>query len=475
MPSARTLYDKLWEDHVIKERDDGTTLLYVDRHLAHEVSTPQSFEILRNRSRKVRRPQTHIAVPDHAVSTQSRSEKSGEPLAQAQIAKLYENADHFGIPLIRLNDPRQGIVHVIGPEQGFTLPGLTLACGDSHTSTHGAFGALAFGIGASECATVMALQCLPQKRSKTMEILVNGELSEWVSAKDLALAIIKQLGPGGASGYAIEYRGPVIAAMSMEARMTLCNMSIEAGARVGLIAPDQTTFDYIRGRPYAPQGPNFERAIEYWLTLASDDDANFDRTVAIDADALAPYVSWGTTPSEAASVNSRVPGEEQVESESARKRLRQVCDYMGIVPGQLLSEISIDHVFIGSCTNGRIEDLRAAASVAKRATIAAGVTAIVVPGSAAVKKQAEEEGIDHIFTSAGYEWRDSGCSMCVAINQDRLQPGQRCASTSNRNFEGRQGQGVRTHLMSPAMAAAAAITGHLTDIRQLEDLISANQ
>lgn len=467
MRTARTLYEKLWDDHVVAERGDDTELLYIDRHLAHEVSTPQSFEMLRSHGRNVRRPQTHIAVPDHAVSTHSRSELAGEPQAQSQIAKLYENAREFGIPLFRLEDPRQGIVHVIGPEQGFTLPGITLACGDSHTSTHGAFGALAFGIGASECATVMALQCLPQKRAKTMAITVDGALSEWVSAKDLALAIIERMGPGGATGYAPEYRGSVVRAMSMEARMTLCNMTIEAGARIGLIAPDQTTFDYIAGRPYAPQGEDFDIAMKHWLTLPSDDNAIYDRTVTIDASELAPFVSWGTTPSETVPITGSVPGLEAAKDEQARKRLEQVCDYMGIIPGQQLEQIAVDHVFIGSCTNGRIEDLRAAARVAGGRPVAKTVTAIVVPGSAAVKRQAETEGLDRIFTDAGYEWRSPGCSMCVAINQDRLQAGQRCASTSNRNFEGRQGQGARTHLMSPAMAAAAAITGRLTDVRKL--------
>jgi 3-isopropylmalate/(R)-2-methylmalate dehydratase large subunit len=469
MTKAKTLYDKLWDDHVVAERGDGTTLLYVDRHLAHEVSTPQSFQTLRDRGRQVRRPQTHIAVPDHAVSTQSRSDFSGEKQAQVQIAQLYKNADQFGIPLFRLNDPRQGIVHVIGPEQGFTLPGITLACGDSHTSTHGAFGALAFGIGASECATVMALQCLPQRRAKTMAINIDGPLDEWVSAKDVALAIIGKLGPGGASGYAVEYRGTTVSMMSMEARMTLCNMTIEAGARIGLVAPDQTTFDYVKGRPYAPRSEDFDIALEYWSTLASDSGAIFDRTVEIDARELVPYISWGTTPSEAAPITGSVPRLEDTADGSARKRLEQVCEYMGISPGQPLEEIAIDHVFIGSCTNGRIEDLRAAAKVAERKSVAAGVTALVVPGSAEVKRQAEAEGLDRIFLTAGYQWREAGCSMCVAINQDRLLPGQRCASTSNRNFEGRQGRGARTHLMSPAMAAAAAITGRLTDIRKLEE------
>lgn len=468
MDQPRTLYEKLWDDHVVAERDDGTTLLYIDRHLAHEVSTPQSFETLKLRGRRVRRPGSHIAVPDHAVSTRSRSETAGDAEAAAQITRLYQNAEDFGIPLIRLDDPRQGIVHVIGPELGFTLPGLTIACGDSHTSTHGAFGALAFGIGASECATVMALQCLVQKRSRTMAVVIEGALSPWISAKDLALAIINALGPGGAAGHAVEYRGSTAAAMSMEARMTLCNMTIEAGARIGLVAPDQTTFDYIAGRPWAPSGADLDEAIQYWSTLASDAEAIFDRTVHIDASELAPFVSWGTSPSEAAPITGCVPAMDAIADDAARKRLAQVCAYMGLTPGQPLESIAIDHVFIGSCTNGRIEDLRAAAQITQGRHLAQGVTGIVVPGSAAVRRAAEAEGLDRIFTDAGYEWRLPGCSMCVAINDDRLKPGQRCASTSNRNFEGRQGQGARTHLLSPAMAAAAAITGHLTDIRTLD-------
>jgi 3-isopropylmalate/(R)-2-methylmalate dehydratase large subunit len=464
----RTLYEKLWDDHVVAERDDGTTLLYIDRHLAHEVSTPQSFETLRARNRSVRRPATHIAVPDHAVSTQSRSEAAGDAQAQAQISRLYENASAFGLPLIRLDDPRQGIVHVIGPELGFTLPGLTIACGDSHTSTHGAFGALAFGIGASECATVMALQCLVQKRAQTMAVVIDGALAPFVSAKDVALAVIAALGPGGAAGHAVEYRGSTIAALSMEARMTLCNMTIEAGSRVGLVAPDQTTFDYIAGRPLAPRGADLDAAMAHWATLSSDPNARFDRTLHLDAGNIAPFISWGTTPSESAPITGHVPTPDAAMGANARARLQRVCDYMGLVPGQPLDTITIDHVFIGSCTNGRIEDLRAAAQITHGRKVAPGVTAIVVPGSAAVRRQAEAEGLDLVFTTAGYQWREAGCSMCVAINDDRLQPGQRCASTSNRNFEGRQGQGARTHLMSPAMAAAAAITGRLTDVRTLE-------
>jgi 3-isopropylmalate/(R)-2-methylmalate dehydratase large subunit len=462
------LYEKLWDDHVVAERNDGTTLLYIDRHLAHEVSTPQSFETLKSRNRPVRRPTTHIVVPDHAVSTRSRSESAGDAQTKAQIIRLYENADAFGLPLIRLDDPRQGIVHVIGPELGFTLPGLTIACGDSHTSTHGAFGALAFGIGASECATVMALQCLVQKRARNMAVVIDGALGKFVSAKDVALAVIAALGPGGAAGHAVEYLGSTIGAMSMEARMTLCNMTIEAGSRVGLVAPDQTTFDYITGRPWAPVKEGLYAAMAYWATLSSDQGAGFDRTLGLDASNIAPFISWGTTPSESAPITGHVPTLETAADANARSRLQRVCDYMGLVPGQPFDTIAVDHVFIGSCTNGRIEDLRAAALVTRDRRVANGVTAIVVPGSAAVRRQAEDEGLDRVFMAAGYQWREAGCSMCVAINDDRLQPGQRCASTSNRNFEGRQGQGARTHLMSPAMAAAAAIAGRLTDVRALE-------
>jgi 3-isopropylmalate/(R)-2-methylmalate dehydratase large subunit len=467
MALAKTLYDKLWDDHVVDERDDGSTLLYVDRHLAHEVSTPQSFAALRERSRSLRNPSSHIAVPDHAVPTTMRDREIGDPLARAQVAQLYANAEQYGIPLIRLNDPRQGIVHVIGPELGFTLPGLTIACGDSHTSTHGAFGALAFGIGASECSTVMATQCLIQRRADKLEVVISGQVPEWVTSKDIALAVIAKLGIGGATGHAIEYRGDTVSSLSMEARMTLCNMSIEAGARVGLIAPDETTFAYCANRPMAPKDRWFDEAVTYWRTLPSDDDAVFDRSVAINASALAPHVSWGTNPAQTLPIDGRIPDPADSADDQTAARLGRVLDYMCLAPGQSLQDITIDHVFIGSCTNGRIEDLRAAAHVLAGRKVAKGVSAMAVPGSASVKREAEAEGLDRIFVEAGFEWRDAGCSMCVAINPDRLGHGQRCASTSNRNFEGRQGQGARTHLMSPAMAAAAAVTGHLTDIRQL--------
>ncbi|MEL7197787.1 MAG: 3-isopropylmalate dehydratase large subunit [Pseudomonadota bacterium] len=467
MPASRTLYAKLWDDHEIARREDGTSLLYIDRHLAHEVSTPQSFETLRTRRRKVHRPETHLCVPDHAVSTRSRLTTASGPMAHAQIEQLYANAEEFGLPLIRLEDAQQGIVHVVGPELGFTLPGIVLACGDSHTSTHGAFGALAFGIGASECATVMALQALTQKRARTMAVRIKGALGPWVTAKDVALSIIAHLGASGANGFAVEYQGEAVRAMSMEARMTLCNMTIEAGARIGLVAPDETTFAYLKDRPHAPKGEAWEEALTYWRTLPSDPDAVFDRVVEIDADTIAPSVSWGTTPYESLPVTARVPFLEDAGDEASCARLVQVCSYMGLTPGQPLEEVAITHAFIGSCTNGRIEDLRAAASVLKGRHIAAGVTALAVPGSTAVKRQAEAEGLDAIFRAAGFEWREAGCSLCVAINDDRLGARERCASTSNRNFEGRQGKGARTHLMSPAMAAAAAITGKLTDVRKL--------
>ena len=394
-----------------------------------------------------------------------------DPQAAAQVSRLYDNAKHFGLPLITLEDARQGIVHVVGPELGFTLPGLAIACGDSHTSTHGAFGALAFGIGASECASVMATQCLIQKRAGTLAVEFTGLLGPGVTAKDMALAMIAKVGFGGASGYAIEYRGEAVRALSMEARMTLCNMSIEAGARVGLVAPDEVTFAYCKGRPLSPKGTDWDIALAYWRTLGTDDRAVFDETVCIDASAIAPQVSWGTRPSDTLPVTGHVPDPADAASPEDRLRITRALEYMGLTAGQALEDISIDHVFIGSCTNGRIEDLRAAARVLSGRKVASRVTALAVPGSTAVKRQAEEEGLDRIFKEAGFEWREAGCSMCVAINPDRLAPGQRCASTSNRNFEGRQGVGARTHLLSPAMAAAAAVSGHLSDVRKLGETI----
>ncbi len=464
--TARTLYAKLWESHVVTAKGDGSALRYVARHLLQEVSTHQSFLALRDRNRPARRPQTSLAVPDHAVPSDGRSEAL-TGLAAAQVARLADNARDFGLPHIPLDDPRQGIVHVIGPEQGFTLPGITLACGDSHTSTHGAFGALAFGIGASDCATVLATQCIVQKRARAMEVRIEGELPMWVGAKDVALYLIARFGAGFGTGHAIEYRGPAVSAMSMAARMTLCNMTIEAGARVGLVAPDETTFRWIEGRPYAPQGDAFRTAVDRWRTLPTDRDAIYDASLSVDVSDLAPQVTWGTNPQDAGAIDGRVPDPDMAPDEAARAQQRRALEYMGLIPGMALSDIPIDRVFIGSCTNGRIEDLREAAKVVAGRRVAAHVRALVVPGSTPVKHQAEAEGLDRIFRDAGFEWREAGCSMCVAMNEDRLKPGERCASTSNRNFEGRQGRGGRTHLMSPAMAAAAAVTGHLVDVRQI--------
>jgi 3-isopropylmalate/(R)-2-methylmalate dehydratase large subunit len=464
---ARTLYDKLWESHLVRADRDGAGLIYIDRHMLHEVSTPQSFLALEKTGRVVRRPGSTLAVSDHAVPTRDRGRPIADAQARAQVEQLERNTAVFGIPYIPLRDPRQGIVHVIGPELGFTLPGITLACSDSHTSTHGAFGALAFGIGASECSVVLATQCLRQHRSKRMLVRVDGRLHPLISPKDLALALIAAIGADGASGFAVEYAGTTVEALSMEGRMTLCNMSIEAGARVGMVAPDETTFDYLKGRSMAPQGELWDQALAYWRTLKSDPEAEFDCTVRLDASAVAPHVTWGTSPQDAAPIDGVVPDPASFAGEAQRKRVNQALAYMGLAVGTRLVEIAIDKVFIGSCTNGRIEDLRAAAAIADGRTVARGVAALVVPGSTQVKRQAEAEGLDRIFLDAGFQWRDAGCSMCVAINGDRLKPGERCASTSNRNFEGRQGPGGRTHLMSPAMAAAAAIAGHLVDVRAM--------
>ncbi len=464
--AGRTLYDKLWEQHLVADLGDDSALIYIDRHLLQEVSTHQSFVTMRERGRAARRPETHLAVPDHAVPTDGRSEAlSG--LAAAQVAALAKNAHDFGLPQIALDDARQGIVHVIGPEQGFTLPGITLACGDSHTTTHGAFGALAIGIGASDCATVLATQCLVQQRAKTMEMRIDGVLPRWVGAKDVALYMIGRFGIGLANGHAIEYRGAAVSAMSMAARMTLCNMSTEAGARVGLIAPDETTFSWLEGRPYAPAGADWDAALDHWRALPSDDDADFDTRLAIDVSMLTPQVTWGTSPQDVVSITGRVPHPDDAPTEAARAQRVRSLAYMDLQPGTALADVAVDHVFIGSCTNGRIEDLREAADIARGRRVAGSTRALVVPGSTAVKRQAEAEGLDRIFRDAGFEWREAGCSMCVAMNDDRLSPGERCASTSNRNFEGRQGRGGRTHLLSPAMAAAAAVTGHLVDVAEL--------
>ena len=466
--TGKTLYDKVWDSHVVKRYEDGSDLLYIDRHLVQEVSSPQAFDGLAEAGRSLRRPDAHVAVADHAVPTRLRHLPLPDGLASRQVSRLIGNAERFGIPYIPMNDRRHGIVHVIGPELGFTLPGITLVCGDSHTSTHGAFGAVAFGIGASECETVFATQTLRQRKQKRMRVKLDGRLGTGVAVKDIILALIARIGTGGGFGHAIEYTGSTIASLSMEARMTLCNMTIEAGSRVGMVAPDETTFAYLKGRPLAPEGDLWNVALAGWRELRTDDDAVFDRDVSLDVSALAPHVSWGTTPEETLPVTGRVPDPGSESDPARRARLRKSLDYMGLVPNTPLREIAINKVFIGSCTNGRLEDLRKAASVVEGRRIAAGVSAIVVPGSAAVRLEAEAEGLDRIFKQAGFEWRDSGCSMCVAMNDDRLAEGERCASTSNRNFEGRQGKGGRTHLMSPEMAAAAAVTGHLTDVRELK-------
>jgi 3-isopropylmalate/(R)-2-methylmalate dehydratase large subunit len=464
---ARTLFDQLWESHVVQAEEGGACLIYIDRQLLHEVSTPQAFATLDAKGLKPRRPRANLAVPDHAVPTRHRGRPIRDPQARAQLAQLERNAHASGVPLIPLTDPRQGIVHVIGPELGFTLPGITLACGDSHTTTHGAFGALAFGIGASECAVALATQCLRQHRPRQMRVRFEGALSPCVGAKDLALALIARIGTNGAAGHAVEYDGPAVEALSMEGRMTLCNMSIEAGTKVGLIAPDETTFAYINGRPMAPAGPEWDRALAYWRTLKSDADAVFDRIVTVDAAAVAPHVTWGASPQDAAPVDGRIPDPAACAEPAERRRVAEALRYMGLAPGAALQDVRIDAVFIGSCTNGRIEDLRAAASVLRGRKVAEGVRALVVPGSTAVRRQAEAEGLDRVFRDAGFEWREAGCSMCVAMNEDRLSPGERCASTSNRNFEGRQGPGGRTHLMGPAMAAAAATEGRIVDVRRM--------
>ncbi len=462
----RTLYEKLWDAHLVRDFGDRQALLYIDRHLLHEVSSPQAFEGLRTSGRAVRRPAAHLAVADHAVPTRDRDLPIADPLARRQVALLAANVEEFGLRGLGVDDPEQGIVHVIGPELGFTLPGMTLVCGDSHTSTHGAFGALAFGIGASECEAVMATQTLRQRRARTLNIRIEGELGPGVGAKDLILEVIGRLGAAGAAGHAIEYSGPAVRRMSMEARMTLCNMSIEAGARTGLIAPDETTFAYIEGRPMAPKRAMWRAALAEWRTLQSDEGARYDKVLVIDAKTLAPRVTWGSSPDQSAAVSGAAPDPSQLVDPAERAKVERALAYMDIAPGTRLTTLAIDTVFIGSCTNGRIEDLRSAAAILKGRKIAAGVTALVAPGSRTVKRQAEAEGLDAIFVEAGFQWRDAGCSLCVAMNNDRLAPGARCASTTNRNFEGRQGPGVRTHLMSPATAAASAVCGQIADVRE---------
>ena len=467
MSEAQTLFDKIWQSHIVHEREDGVCVIYIDRHLVHEVTSPQAFEGLRTAGRKVRRPEATLAVADHNVPTTDRSKGIEDEESRIQVETLTENCHDFGVPLYDMNDPRQGIVHIIGPEQGFTQPGNTIVCGDSHTATHGAFGALAFGIGTSEVEHVLATQTLLQEPSKNMRITVEGELPAGCSAKDLILAIIGKIGTAGGTGHVIEYAGPAIRALSMEGRMTVCNMTIEAGARAGLIAPDETTFAYIEGRPMAPQGDDFAAAVAYWKSLPSDQGASYDKEVTLRADEIVPHVTWGTSPEDVLPITGSVPDPAAEGDPDKRSSIERALDYMGLEAGTPLTQVPIDRVFIGSCTNGRIEDLRAAAAVAQGRQVAPGVDAMVVPGSSLVKREAEAEGLDKVFLDAGFEWREAGCSMCLAMNADQLEPEERCASTSNRNFEGRQGFRGRTHLVSPAMAVAAAVSGHLADVREL--------
>jgi 3-isopropylmalate/(R)-2-methylmalate dehydratase large subunit len=465
--TAKTLYDKLWESHVVHQETDGTALIWIDRHLVHEVTSPQAFEGLKLAGRKPYRVQSILAVPDHNVPTTDRSHGIADPISRLQVETLDKNCAEFGVTEFKMDDVRQGIVHVIGPEQGATLPGMTVVCGDSHTSTHGAFAALAHGIGTSEVEHVLATQCLVAKKSKAMQVKVEGTLQKGVTAKDIALAVIGKIGTAGGTGYAIEFAGSAIRALTMEGRMTLCNMAIEAGARAGMVAADEVTFNYVKGRPFAPKAEQWDAAVAYWKTLHSDDGAQFDAVVELDANSIQPQVTWGTSPEMVVGVDGRVPNLAEARNEVQKSDWERAYAYMGVAANTPISDIRIDKVFIGSCTNSRIEDLRAAASVAKGRKVAANVKlAMVVPGSGLVKAQAEAEGLDKIFKDAGFEWREPGCSMCLAMNADRLEPGERCASTSNRNFEGRQGQGGRTHLVSPEMAAAAAIAGHFVDVRQ---------
>ena len=474
MTVPRTLYEKIWNAHVVERRDDGTDLIYIDRHLVHEVTSPQAFEGLRRANRNVRRPDLTLAVPDHNLPTTPRLDAQGnrvpiaDPASAGQLSALTANVAEFGVPYINDLDARQGIVHVVGPEQGFTLPGTTVVCGDSHTAAHGALGALAFGIGTSEVEHVLATQTLQLTRSKTLEVRVEGTLGFGVSAKDVILAIIGKLGVSGGTGHVIEYRGDTFAAMSIEQRLTVANMSIEAGARSGLFAPDDTAFAYLKGRPMAPSGAAWNEAVARWRTLATDPGATFDKSIALAAADIAPNVTWGTSPDEVVAITGSVPDPASYENPGQRAAATKALAYMGLAPGTRMQDVAVEHIFIGSCTNSRIEDLRAAAAVANGRRVAATIRqALVVPGSGLVKAQAEAEGLDRIFLDAGFEWREPGCSMCLAMNPDKVPPGERCASTSNRNFVGRQGPGARTHLLSPAMAAAAAVTGRLTDVREL--------
>jgi len=464
----RTLFDKVWDSHIVNRQDDGTCLLYIDRHLVHEVTSAQAFEGLRAAGRKVRRADLSLAVADHNIPTTDRSHGIADAESRLQVETLRANCNDFGVPLYEMDDIRQGIVHIIGPEQGFTLPGLIIVCGDSHTSTHGAFGALAFGIGTSEVEHVLATQTLLQKPAKNMLVKVEGALPNGVGAKDLILAIIGKIGTAGGTGHVIEYAGDAIRRLSMEGRMTICNMSIEGGARAGLIAPDETTFEYLKGRPMVPKGAAWQAAVAFWKTLPSDPGAKYDRELVLDASAIPPLVTWGTSPEDVVPVTGAIPTLDEAKDPTQRDSWQRKYEYMGLRPGQKVSELKVDHVFIGSCTNGRIEDIRSAAAVVKGRKVAKGVRALLVPGSGLVKEQAEQEGLDRVFVEAGFEWREPGCSMCLAMNADKVGYAERCASTSNRNFEGRQGRGARTHLMSPAMAAAAAIRGHLADVRELQ-------
>tara|TARA_Y100000590_G_scaffold162168_1_gene185908 strand:- start:1617 stop:3020 length:1404 start_codon:yes stop_codon:yes gene_type:complete len=466
---SHTLYDKIWKEHVVHQQDDGTTLLYVDRHLIHEVTSPQAFEGLRLSKRKVRKPNLTLAVADHNVPTTNRSKGIDDQESKIQIETLEDNCKEFGIELFDMEDKRQGIVHIIGPEQGFTQPGTIIVCGDSHTATHGAFGALAFGIGTSEVEHVLATQTLIQKKSKNLRVSVKGSLPTGVTSKDVILQTIGKIGTAGGTGTVIEYAGNVIENLNIEQRMTICNMSIEAGARAGLIAPDEKTIQYLKDKPMSPKKTNWDKAVEYWSTLKSDSNAKFDKEVEIEGNDISPMVTWGTSPQDVVSVDGMVPDPEKEKDEDRKKSMIRSLNYMGLKPNTKIKNIKVDRIFIGSCTNGRIGDLREAAKILKGKKIANHVNAMVVPGSGLVKQQAEEEKIDKVFKDAGFEWREPGCSMCLAMNADKLNPKERCASTSNRNFEGRQGRGGRTHLVSPAMAAAAAIDGHLTDVRKFKN------
>ena len=466
---SKTIYDKIWNEHLVHEQEDGTSLLFVDRHLIHEVTSPQAFESLRNSKRKVRQPRLTLAVADHNVPTTDRSKGISDKESKIQVDTLDTNCKEFGVQLFGMEDKRQGIVHIIGPEQGFTQPGTIIVCGDSHTATHGAFGALAFGIGTSEVEHVLATQTLVQKKSKNFRINVNGKLSVGVTSKDVILQIIGKIGTAGGTGYVIEYAGNLISSLSVEQRMTICNMTIEGGARAGLIQPDQKIFDYLKNKPMSPKKDNWNKALEYWNTLKTDGDAKFDKEITLDGKEIKPMVTWGTSPQDVVTIDGKVPNPFDERDPDKKNSIERSLKYMGLKPGTSMKDIKIDKVFIGSCTNGRIEDLRDAAKILKDKKISSNVEAFVVPGSGLVKEQAEQEGLDKIFINSGFEWREPGCSMCLAMNADKLKPGERCASTSNRNFEGRQGRGGRTHLVSPAMAASAAIAGNLDDVRKYQN------